>query len=508
MLSFPRANGRSLIVVCLVVIASMTLLRGIFAALWDLRVDEAYYWTWSKESVLSYLDHPPMIAWSVRLGTAIFGDTNFGVRLSGLLAMVGMQIMLADIVWQTVRDARYAAIAALLPDTTLDYGLLMSKVAPDTALIAFAMATAWALVRLAKSGDLRWWLAVGVFGGCCLLSKYTAVLLLPAILGYVLIPSWRNRHLASPYFWLAPVIALAIFSPVLIWNAQHDWASFKFQLARPAHINSTRFFWDFIGLQFALIGPIVMPVVTIGTMILFWRGLRLRAPIAILLAGCVLLPIGFFVVLSSSIRIGDSWTLFLWPLSFACAAINLYQWPRERPTSLFARTAPYFLAAAIVTGLATVIGATAYYLGSDRNFAGDNDPLGKEAGFANLVRDAERDRVKANATWFATTDYRIYSLLRWHLRDRIPVLQINERNRFIGFQRDPRIAADAPALYIFAGNKPPIWADTTARFAPVGRIDLTWRKVVYDRYTTERLTQFTPTLAPPVGSPFYNGVPL
>ena len=204
MLSFPRANGRSLIVVCLVVIASMTILRGIFAASWDLRVDEAYYWTWSRESVLSYLDHPPMIAWSVRLGTAIFGDTNFGVRLSGLLAMVGMQIMLADIVWQTVRDARYAAIAALLPDTTLDYGLLMSKVAPDTALIAFAMATAWALVRLAKSGDLRWWLAVGVFGGCCLLSKYTAVLLLPAILGYVLIPSWRNRHLASPYFGLRP----------------------------------------------------------------------------------------------------------------------------------------------------------------------------------------------------------------------------------------------------------------------------------------------------------------
>ena len=61
-------------------IAAMTALRVIYASLLDLRTDEAYYWTWSKESVLSFLDHPPMIAWFIRFGTAIFGDTNFGVR--------------------------------------------------------------------------------------------------------------------------------------------------------------------------------------------------------------------------------------------------------------------------------------------------------------------------------------------------------------------------------------------------------------------------------------------
>ncbi len=69
-------------------IVAMTTLRVIYASVMDLRTDEAYYWTWSKENVLSFLDHPPMIAWFIRFGTAIFGDTNFGVRFAGVLAIL------------------------------------------------------------------------------------------------------------------------------------------------------------------------------------------------------------------------------------------------------------------------------------------------------------------------------------------------------------------------------------------------------------------------------------
>ena len=70
-------------------IAAMTAMRVIYAGVIDLRTDEAYYWTWSKESVLSFLDHPPMIAWFIRFGTAIFGDTNLGVRFAGIAGDAG-----------------------------------------------------------------------------------------------------------------------------------------------------------------------------------------------------------------------------------------------------------------------------------------------------------------------------------------------------------------------------------------------------------------------------------
>src|SRR6202035_838589 len=123
----------------------MTAMRVIYASLIDLRTDEAYYWTWSKEQVLCFLDHPPMIAWFIRLGTAIFGDTSFGVRFAGILAMLVTQLLLADIVRRVTRDWRAIVLAILMPEAALYYGLLMAKVSPDIALIPFAVAMVWAL---------------------------------------------------------------------------------------------------------------------------------------------------------------------------------------------------------------------------------------------------------------------------------------------------------------------------------------------------------------------------
>ncbi len=265
---WPRADSaRLLIAACVLTVAALTVMRGLFAAENPLMVDEAYYWTWSRESVISFLDHPPMIAWGVHLGTWIFGDTNFGVRFSGLVAMLAMQVLLADIVWRTTRDWRCVILAVLLPEAALDYGLIMAKAIPDTALIAFTLAMVWALVRLALSNDLRWWLLAGVFGGLALLSKYNAILLLPAIVAYAVVPPWRKTQLSSPYPWLAALLALVIFSPVLYWNAIHDWESFTFQLNRPTQTHgwSWKFLAEFLGMQFFLLGPILFPVVLIGT---------------------------------------------------------------------------------------------------------------------------------------------------------------------------------------------------------------------------------------------------
>ena len=90
--SKPDHFGRRQWLAVIALIAAMTAMRLVYAGLMELRTDEAYYWTWSKESVLSFLDHPPMIAWFIRFGTAIFGDTNFGVRFAGILAMLVTQL--------------------------------------------------------------------------------------------------------------------------------------------------------------------------------------------------------------------------------------------------------------------------------------------------------------------------------------------------------------------------------------------------------------------------------
>src|ERR1700738_155016 len=353
-------------------IAALTALRVIYASVIDLRTDEAYYWTWSKENVLSFLDHPPMIAWFIRFGTAIFGDTNFGVRFAGILAMLVTQLLLAGILRRVTHDVRAVVLAVLMPEAALYYGLLMAKVSPDVALIPFATAMVWALIRLHESGDARWWLAAGVFAGLALLSKFTAVMLIPAVAAFVLVPDWRRRWLLSPYPWAAALIAIVLFLPVLIWNNQHDWASFRFQLVRATatHELSLRTVGDFIGLQFGLVGFILLPVVLSGLALTAWRGYHRGDAVAILLSTAVLVPFGYFFWKSLSLRVGDTWPMFMWPVGFAAAAINIAMLPREGFSASTIKSAIRWAVAAIVSGIVFVVLVFLYYVATPWNFIG------------------------------------------------------------------------------------------------------------------------------------------
>jgi 4-amino-4-deoxy-L-arabinose transferase-like glycosyltransferase len=494
--------------VAIILIAAMTALRIVYASLIDLRTDEAYYWTWSKEHVLSFLDHPPMIAWFIRFGTAIFGDTNLGVRFAGILAMLATQLLLADLVRRVTSDVRAVVIAVLMPEAALYYGLLMAKVAPDTALIPFALAMVWALVRLAESNEPRWWLAAGLFAGLALLSKFTAVMLLPAVAAFTLVPDWRRRWLLSPYPWLAALIALLVFSPVLIWNAQHDWASFKFQLVRAtaAHDISGRTVGDYIGLQLGLVGFVLLPVVLSGLALTARRGYLAREPIAILLSTAVLVPFFYFLWKSVTLRVGDTWPMFMWPIGFAAAAINIAMLPREGWPAWMIRSTIRWTRVAIASGITFIVLVFLYYVASPWNFIGHADPIGGEAGYQQVVARAEVELQKTGASWIATTDYRTYAMLRWFFNGRVPVIQINERGRFQGFA-DPGMTEIAGHTGLYVAREPdnqlPLWNVTTAVREPLERVDRVWRGIVMDSYTLEKLTGWTPELSPPPDSPLF-----
>jgi 4-amino-4-deoxy-L-arabinose transferase-like glycosyltransferase len=490
------------------VVAAMTALRIAWAHLIELRTDEAYYWTWSKEHALSFLDHPPMVAWFIRFGTAIFGDTNFGVRFAGIVAMLCTQLLLADIVRRVTHDWRAVAFALLMPEAALYYGLLMAKVAPDTALIPFAVAMIWSLVRLAESNDLRWWLAAGVCAGLSLLSKFTAVMLVPAVLAFMLVPEWRLRQLRSPYSWAAVLIAIAIFSPVLIWNYQHDWATFRFQSVRAttSYGLSLRTFGDFIGLQWGLVGFVLFPVVLVGVALTAWRGYRAGEPIAILLSTAVIVPLLYFLVKALTLRVGDTWPMFIWPAGFAAAAINIAVLPRENWRARIVQATPFWARTAVVTGIGFIVIVFFYYVALPWNLIGRIDPVGAEAGYETVAARAQAELDKTGATWIATTDYRTYSMLRWYFRGRVPVIEVTERGRFQGFA-DPgmdRIKGHA-GLYVARAYDYmlPIWDLTGARRERLEQVDRVWRGEVMDTYTLEKLTGWTPELSPPPDTPFF-----
>src|SRR6185437_13969775 len=119
---------------------------------------------------------------------------------------------------------------------------------------------------------------------------------------------------------------------------------------------------------------------------------------------------------------------------------------------------------------------------------------------------AQAEMHKIGATWIATTDYRTYAMMRWYFRGRVPVIQINERSRFQGFT-DPGMHEIRGHTGLYVAREPdnrlPIWNLTTAKLQQVEEVKRTWRGVVMDTYSLEKLTGWTPELNPPANSPFF-----
>src|SRR5208337_896970 len=103
----------------LLTVGLIVILRLVLAATANLAEDEAYYWLWSTHLAAGYYDHPPMIAYWIRAGTAVFGQTAFGVRFAALLGMLAGSYFLYRASLSLFRDANAALLAVLWLNATL-----------------------------------------------------------------------------------------------------------------------------------------------------------------------------------------------------------------------------------------------------------------------------------------------------------------------------------------------------------------------------------------------------
>jgi len=206
-------------------------LRLVYLGSVELLPEEAYYWNYSRHLDIGYLDHPPMVAWLIRLGTAAFGQSAFGIRIGALCCGIVASVFTYRLTRNLFDEA--SALAALVLAQILPFfflsGLLMT---PDAALTAAWAGSLYFLERALLAGCARAWWLVGLSLGIGMLSKYSIGLLVPVTLAFMLWdrPSRRWWRRWEPY--AAALLALAVFSPVILWNARHGWASFEFQTLR------------------------------------------------------------------------------------------------------------------------------------------------------------------------------------------------------------------------------------------------------------------------------------
>jgi len=227
----------------------------------ELAPDESYYWYWAKHLDWSYYDHPPMVAAIMAFFTAVLGDNEFAVRIGGLLLTLPMMLLIYRACRRLSPDDRTTPWQVIfIANATLLFSAGCLIQTPDTPLLFFWTVAVYSGIRLAKSDSPYWWYLWGAALGLGLLSKYTMILIVPCQLLFLLLSRQDRPWLLRKEPYLALLIGLALFSPVLIWNLQHDWVSFAFQLHRGFEPNQKSAFiklMEYLGGQAGIVTPLL-----------------------------------------------------------------------------------------------------------------------------------------------------------------------------------------------------------------------------------------------------------
>lgn len=450
----------------LVLLLLLTALRLAVAAGTPLAPDETYYWVWSRALAPGYLDHPPMVALWIRLGTAIAGETALGIRLLGPLAAAAGSVLLADAAERLYPGRRLGVPAAVLLNATLMLGVGAVTMTPDTPLLFFAVLTLWALVRTLE--DARWWLLAGVAIGGALDSKYTGSLLAAAPVLWIA-GTGRWRVLRSPFPWLGAAVAMLLFVPVVAWNAAHDWASFAKQGGRTGRFvpqQAVQHLLELVGGQVGLATPIVFAMFAAG----LWQAVRRRDWLLLSLAVPGLL---LFAEHAIGARVQANWLAILYPPLAIGAASVLTRWRPWAAGLGFVLTAVVYLQAALgPIPLPRRLDPTVQRLG----------------GWAELAASADAMRRAQGLGFVASDEYGIASELAWWSPAHATV--IGAETRWALFDL-PQATAGTGLLLISERRHeepdPAVWQDVER----VGRLVRARRGVEAEAFRVYRATSHT-----------------
>src|SRR6202166_537089 len=440
------ANEARLVRNTALTVLALVALRLVAAAWTPLTFDEAYYWMWSKHLAGGYYDHPPMVAIVIRLGTEIAGDTELGVRLVSILLALPMS-------WATYRAAsilfggqRVAATATILLNVTLMAAVGTLIVTPDAPWLVASSFVLFFLAKLLETGRGAWWLAVGAAVGAALLSKYTALFFGPAILIWLVSVAKLRRWLISPWPYLGGLVALLIFSPVILWNADHHWVSFIKQIGR-ARIEDFKpaFIGELIPTQVAFATPLVFILGAMGLHALAWRNTGAFAARALINAMFWTI-VAYFVWHSLHARVEANWFAPAYPAFAIAAAVaaHLGQWPAraQRLVDLWLRWAS---PVGILMFAFLIVQANTGWLSGYRR---DATVRSVGVGWRELAAGIEAVRVRTGADCVLAPDYGTTGWLAFYLPKGTCVAQQSQRIRWVNMpEPDPALLA-GKLLYV------------------------------------------------------------
>ncbi|NOX72393.1 MAG: glycosyltransferase family 39 protein [Alphaproteobacteria bacterium] len=207
-------------------------------AMWlPLVEDEAYYQLWSRVPSAGYYDHPPMVAWGIAAGQAVFGETLLGVRAASILAAALVVLLTYRIAWLFARDEGVAFRAALWGAVMLPFAALGFAATPDAGSVLFWSAAAWALVEVLQGDNRNWWLLVGLFAGLGVLSKFTNLFFGVGLVLWLVASREGRPWLRVWQVWAGALIGLGVLVPLALWNMRNGFVGLERQFGRIGDAN-------------------------------------------------------------------------------------------------------------------------------------------------------------------------------------------------------------------------------------------------------------------------------
>lgn len=405
-------------------VSATTLLRLLASACVGLSTDEAHYALYGLHLDWSYFDHPSMIGWLQAIALQ-FGSSDLAMRIIPVLLFSSASLVLYRLTLTLFPNESpwTGFVSVLLMQSAVMFQLIGMSMLPDSPLLLLGLLALLALHGAVTTGQVRYWLWLGLWLGLAGVSKYTAVSLIITVL-LALSFSRQWRQLRSPGPWLALLTGALLIMPVLYWNYRHEWISFLYQL----HHGTANPNWKASRLALSQLAQLIVygPGIYVFGLIAIVAGLREWRDTGVQLCLALALPVLLLFGWNSGYEMTlPHWTSLGWIAVLPLLALWLLRnWSRARWVRVGIR-----ISAVYALLLLSVV--LSEFLFSWPAFPDNRNPLRDIYGWEQAAQHAEKLRAEMAETPGAppvlfTENWTYASRLAWYARP-LPVQVLDNR---------------------------------------------------------------------------------
>ncbi len=271
-----------------ILVGFFTLVRLLVAPSFGLGVDEAHYILYAVHLALSYFDHPPLVGWVHAPFHYLFGTNELFVRLPAIILFVFTSLLAYRFTLAISSSKKISLLAVLALNSSVMFNVLSLMLLPDSILLVLVFLLVFEVRKIEDSPQLKYFIGLGVIWGLAGLAKYTSILLVPPFLFYLIL---RKRYdlIFSKKMIVSAALAVLLITPVLYWNLQNDFVSFRYQGNHVLGSSSMKFkpFFMSLGAQVGTYSPFLFGIALYG-FIKSFRSPNDRIRLSLLLGGTIL----------------------------------------------------------------------------------------------------------------------------------------------------------------------------------------------------------------------------